>query len=280
MTNIVKTDFRTPKDEEWMRPALLFMYARDPYTRMWSAYLDKFVLPDFWAQGKRFIRELRPIATAESLKCGHDVTFQEFIRYSFSHMNSTEPGEILNEHFKPIYYNCNPCKHKFDLIGKAESFTNDTELVFASSGLFGTIPSDHETDQVMSEIQDLVQYNLNIRDKHYIFEIPKDCLTADLIARRLWSVFQYNGYIGKDIPFQEIPTESSSNDIVMLLVKNVRNVRKTADQATLDTWKKQRVNSMRNAYLTLPSSLLELFQKMYAVDFHLFQYEAHPNWLK
>ncbi|KAH9498607.1 hypothetical protein Btru_007775 [Bulinus truncatus] len=27
-----------------------FMFVRDPYSRLWSAWIDKFLLPDFWLQ--------------------------------------------------------------------------------------------------------------------------------------------------------------------------------------------------------------------------------------
>lgn len=40
--------------------ALRFMVTRDPYARLWSAYVDKFLLPDFWAtHGLEVVRKLR-----------------------------------------------------------------------------------------------------------------------------------------------------------------------------------------------------------------------------
>ena len=54
-----------------------FMFTRDPYTRQWSAYLDKFFLPDFWsAYGKTASMMFR-----KRPSCGDDVSFEEYLRY-------------------------------------------------------------------------------------------------------------------------------------------------------------------------------------------------------
>ena len=82
MHNLYKTRLYDYGDEKRaLGPALKFMFARDPYTRIWSAYLDKFVLPLFWHTGKEVVKEMRNNATKASLECGHDVTFKEFLFY-------------------------------------------------------------------------------------------------------------------------------------------------------------------------------------------------------
>ena len=63
-----------------------FMFTRDPYSRLWSAYLDKLFLPDFWKYiGIKIIRDERQKPNALSLKCGYDVTIPELVRYLVRH---------------------------------------------------------------------------------------------------------------------------------------------------------------------------------------------------
>jgi len=225
-----------------------------------------------------------------SIECGHDVTFREFVLYNFRHVNGTWPEVVLNEHFKPVLYSCNPCKHEFDVVGKAESFTSDTELLFASSssGLLRTIPVNKQANHVMTEVEDLVEYNFDIRNKLSIHgNIANKCLSLGIIAERLWKVFQYNRYLASEvtIPEQFIrdDTNATKKEITKFarqLVDVISQARANTDRRTLATWKKQRVESMRKAYLSLSDPVLTAFQRTYATDFIMFQYDKVPSWLR
>jgi len=286
MHNLYKTRLYDYGDEtRALGPALKFMFARDPYTRIWSAYLDKFVLPLFWHTGKEVVKEMRNNATKASLECGHDITFKEFLFYIFRHVNGTWPEVVLNEHFKPVVFNCNPCKHHFDVVGKAETFTSDSELIFASSGFFRENTSNKEVDHDMSEVNDIVEYNFDFKYIPSIYgKIYRTCLSYCIIAERLWKVFQYNGYIGFEITLPEHfrcnNTNTGKKKFAKHLVDVIKQARANAEQTTLARWKKQRVQSMRGAYRSLPNDALKAFQRTFKIDFLLFQYEPVPSWLE
>jgi len=100
-------------------------------------------------------------------------------------------------------------------------------------------------------------------------------------------VFQYNGYLGKEvtIPKQFIRayTNATKKEITKFarqLVDVISRARANIGRKTLATWKKQRVESMRKAYLSLSDPVLRAFQRTYATDFILFQYDKVPSWLK
>ena len=97
-----------------------FIVARDPYSRLWSAYLDKIFLPDFWNVGQYVVLAERREPKTLSLKCGYDVTFPEFIRFSVRRHS-------VDSHFAPINTICNPCRTKFKFIGKQETFVSDAK---------------------------------------------------------------------------------------------------------------------------------------------------------
>ncbi|WAR09593.1 hypothetical protein MAR_034669, partial [Mya arenaria] len=130
----------------WIEPALKFMFSRDPYTRLWSAYLDKFVLPDFWHTARNAIPVVRQNVTKSALKCGHDLTFEEFLRYNYDHR------------------------------GAAETFDEDTNLVLASARTLGVIPHNPKESRLQREITDLVDYNHDIVLRTHLHgNISVDC---------------------------------------------------------------------------------------------------------
>ena len=64
-----------------------FMFVREPFERLLSAYRDKFVFTRpvnrhlLEIYGRKIVRDFRPNATQHALRTGHDVTFPEFIEY-------------------------------------------------------------------------------------------------------------------------------------------------------------------------------------------------------
>ncbi|WAR09497.1 CHSTB-like protein [Mya arenaria] len=270
---------------KWIDPALKFMFSRDPYTRLWSAYLDKFVLPDFWHTARNAIPVVRQNVTKRALKCGHDMTFEEFVRYNYDH-SGFKADPKLNEHFQTVLYNCNPCKHDFDVIGAAETFDEDTNLVLASAQTLGVIPKNPKDSRLEREITDLVDYNLDIvKQTHLHGNISVDCVGLDAVGRRLWEVFQYNGYLGDYVPFPEaylkkVTDKKYHNEYKLFLKTVIFDTRKSVTTKTLDNWKEQRTKSMRNAFRSLPKRIMKQFQEMYDVDFDLFRYEKYPVWLE
>ena len=173
------------------------------------------------------------------------------------------------------------------MVGKAETFTSDSELIFASSGFFRENTSNKEVDHIMSEVNDIVEYNFDFKFIPSIYgKIYRTCLSYCIIAERLWNVFQYNGYIGFEITRPEHfrcnntnTTNTGKKKFVEQLVDVIKQARANAEQTTLARWRKQRVQSMRGAYRSLPNDALKAFQRTFEIDFLMFQYEPVPSWL-
>ena len=106
-----------------------FLFVRDPFYRLLSAYRDKFRpyrrLYYHQVYGKEIIRKYRHNATRLSLLKGNDVTFPEFIKFVIDSAKT----HTLDPHWQPIYDMCFPCDIKYDMIGKMENFVTDTTLV-------------------------------------------------------------------------------------------------------------------------------------------------------
>ena len=108
---------QNPDDRRVVANSTRFMFARDPYTRVWSAYVDKLLLPNMWLSTGREIVARRANASARSLDCGHDVTFREFVEY-IVHQSETTGSGRLNGHWRPIQYVCDPCQFKPHFVGQ------------------------------------------------------------------------------------------------------------------------------------------------------------------
>ncbi|XP_052788582.1 carbohydrate sulfotransferase 11-like [Mya arenaria] len=282
LSSVVRVDLRNPGDENNIVPALKFMYTRDPYERIWSAYLDKYFLPDFWHRAKGVAKALRPNVTSTSLKCGNDVTFAELLEYIVNNRHFTDSERRVNEHFQPTVFSCNPCKYPFDIIGKAETFAKDEGLILASAWLLGKVSERKHSDRVLTEVNSLVDYNLDIKDKLNVYNnMADECFSFIDVSRRLWKVFQFNGYIGDEVHFPDKKFDGlQDKDAYKKKLKEIIfELRKKAETDTLNKWKLQRKNSVQEAFRTLPATLIANFTTMFSYDFELYQYEKHPDWL-
>ncbi|WAQ99210.1 CHSTB-like protein [Mya arenaria] len=156
-----------------------FMFTREPYSRLWSAYIDKFLLPDFW----------RTDAHAE---------FLQYIVASYP--------RNLNEHWQPVYKICDPCLVAYDVIGKQGTLANDSHYILQKFGLGYLIPtSGSKSLRATNEMTMLVKYNFDLEHA-----IHKGCFDKEYVAMRLWKAFQYNGYIHRsiDIPFKKMKSSN------------------------------------------------------------------------
>ncbi|XP_041361819.1 carbohydrate sulfotransferase 9-like [Gigantopelta aegis] len=84
------------------------LFVRDPYSRLYSVYLEKLYLPDMWNDlGVEIVKRFRPSATKRSRLCGNDVTFVEFIQYVVQSGNepleSTRSRVAYNQSLPPVW---------------------------------------------------------------------------------------------------------------------------------------------------------------------------------
>ena len=108
-----------------------FMFVREPFQRLLSAYRNKFAgndrLKEEWLKYERkIIRKYRPETPEGSLESGDVVvTFKEFIGYLIT--NGMEEG--FDWHWKPFENICRPCFFKYDFIGRYEYLGEEVEFL-------------------------------------------------------------------------------------------------------------------------------------------------------
>uniref|UniRef100_A0A3B3CCH4 Carbohydrate sulfotransferase n=1 Tax=Oryzias melastigma TaxID=30732 RepID=A0A3B3CCH4_ORYME len=167
---------------------LKFLFVREPFERLVSAYRNKFTLKYNSSFHKRFgtriIRRYRKNATQDALVNGDDVKFKEFIEYLVD--PATQKDGPLNEHWQTVYQLCHPCHIHYDMVGKYETLEDDSNylLELVGVGNFLRFPSyakstrttDIMTAQFFSNIssqQQIQVYQLYKMDFHmFNYSIP------------------------------------------------------------------------------------------------------------
>ena len=243
---------------------LRFMFVRDPYSRLWSAYVDKFLLIDYWRTEGMNIVHLRKKKDNMTM-CARDISFKEFVEY----VATRSSGKVLNEHWKPIQYLCSPCQYHPHIIGKIETFSNDARYVLQLMNSSWILDSyDHE-QHVYQEMDILITYNFQVlKSKHYT-----NCTNATDLSRRLWKTFQINGYLPTEMDFPD-PGPAGIN--ASLFQALAHKAYKTRPVKSPTEWKQQRVKAMQDAFKDISSMTLEKIKHIYKDDFELYGYDPEP----
>ncbi|XP_078343422.1 carbohydrate sulfotransferase 11-like [Oculina patagonica] len=115
-----------------------FMFVRNPFERLLSAYKDVFLgrfkrSNNFWQGYRRRVREY----LVQNGRLGIDpnvdnTTFEEFATYV---VLTKRNGEKLQVHWREMTSLCHPCYIQFDYIGHYETLSEDAQFIFRKTNL-------------------------------------------------------------------------------------------------------------------------------------------------
>ncbi|XP_044133213.1 carbohydrate sulfotransferase 11 isoform X1 [Bufo gargarizans] len=169
--------YSIPEINHRLKNFMKFMFVREPFERLVSAYRNKFTQKYNTSFHKRYgtkiVRRQRKNATQEALHNGNDVKFEEFVAYLID--PHTQREEPFNEHWQTMFSLCHPCHIHYDLIGKYETLEEDSNYVLQLAGVgnylkFPTFPkSTRTTDEMTAE------FFQNISSEHQtqLYEVYK-----------------------------------------------------------------------------------------------------------
>ncbi|XP_041821626.1 carbohydrate sulfotransferase 12-like [Chelmon rostratus] len=156
-----------------------FMFVRDPFVRLISAYRDKFLHPNkyyqtyvqkvwslygnkrgrFYAKGKRKAVASKP-----------QPTFYNFIQYLVD--PRTERTQAYDPHWRQMYRLCHPCLIKYDFVGHQETLQEDAEQLFKMLQLEDDIkvPPSYENVTSSGSVEDWFR-TVPLEDRRKLYKI-------------------------------------------------------------------------------------------------------------
>ncbi|KAH9495682.1 hypothetical protein Btru_016028 [Bulinus truncatus] len=226
---------------------LKFVFTRNPYKRLWSVYLDKYFLPDFW--------KLREMSTSV---CLGNLSFNDFIAFAMTSRDG---------HMSPISEICNPCEFRPDVIGTMETFSRDVKFILKRTK-YDYLPVDlNFTEHMKSEIVSVVTSTYKVYSRHKMFT----CMTDKELAIRFWRVFQLNGYLNKNLEFTTNLTTYSQETLLQHLIQIVNTQIWTPEES-----RRQKTNFIVQAYKSVSRNNILEIQKRFQSDFEIFGYDINP----
>ncbi|XP_069104764.1 carbohydrate sulfotransferase 9-like isoform X1 [Argopecten irradians] len=253
-------------------PLLTTMVARNPYTRLFSAYIDKLFL--LGAINRMFGLKLKTgFAMIDYQRCGYQVSFVEFL--SRLAELGIKRGEF-DEHWSPIYRICDPCSFQYNVVSKQETLTRDADFtldkiqmkterknsikkILHSDGLYA--------NTIFSLISSLLaEYRL----------YSTDCPDRFVFLKKVWKSLQMQGHVHEQsrFPLEAFKNLTDLNDpemVTSVIMQNLDTIPVSEEQRVL-----QRRNVLVNAYRTVSPDVLNDIKDIYKLDFLMFGYSENP----
>ena len=259
--------------QSFLKEALSFMFVREPYGRIFSAYNNKILNPNivFWrGVGRYVIKTARKNPSVYSLTYGYDVTFPEMIKFLVTRF---ENGQLIDQHWSPMYKTCDPCKVTYRYIGKMESFTDDARFLIARLREkyknvyieFG----DADTGSALDTAQGHVKFLYGVLKATKDLDYPKYNFFL-----RTWRDLQIRGYLSKyiDMPMTKEQASDITSEEFFSLIKEA--LEKPMNRTAV---KLQRQEAMIQAYRTVPLKDMERLSEYVKMDCLMFGYDLRPN---
>lgn len=288
--------------------------SRNPFSRLYSAYVDKVYLPLFWEQFSRMdnvfilpsyqingtievfkssnfplhnrllkyrdsflekgLLKQRTVSQIVTPVCVNNVSFEDFLKFIISEIKAGRP---LEPHWAPISHLCHPCRLNTYKIVKQESFVDDVDHALRSVGV--NLDNYEWLRQSLKENRSInyVPSVVAVIEKKLKRKAVTNCINVEEVVKRMWKAFQIQGIISDNIQFPENLLSGMSMFNRELVTKVVLDA--IAKHPLLDAEKlKQREFYLNRAYKEVSSETITAIQDVYYLDFILFDYSFNtPN---
>ncbi|XP_071078670.1 carbohydrate sulfotransferase 9-like [Haliotis cracherodii] len=248
-----------------LETTLKFIFARDPYSRVFSTFIDKVLSPNryMWSLGKKAIEMFRSSYTNGTETCGSDVTFDEYIKYL-----NTLNSKSFDVHIRPVAYCCDACSVDYDVIGKIETFQDDTRYILQKSGSYDKdiIFKDVNTEYKVDYIVDAVVRAFSFRNGW------SRCISVHAGYQRLWRQLQIGGMIEKIDLYPLSPEQSNNITVTEYLDMALDAFKRSGPSA-----KANKKEAFLQAYSMVTLNDMENLREKYIADFEMFDYNQRPE---
>jgi hypothetical protein len=286
--------------------------SRNPFSRLFSAYIDKVFVPLFWKhftdmENVILLPPYNVTSTIDVLKssnrplssrlakyrlslqekgmlfkknitqrivpiCANGASFEDFLRFIISEVNS---ARALEPHWAPISHLCHPCRFNIFKVIKQESFSRDVEHTLNSVGV-----NISRFDWLKKSLNENRATNsvpgiiAVVRDKFRQRSV-RNCINQTEILRRLWKSFQIQGFISKAIDFPNKLRHVDWNNYSQKVTDVVLNAISQKPMTSAERLE-QRDIYLREAFREISPDVIAKIQDIYYLDFLLFGYQLDP----
>ncbi|XP_033759388.1 carbohydrate sulfotransferase 9-like [Pecten maximus] len=251
--------------------------SRDPYRRLFSAYIDKVFLIGKLNQKFGQVLRSRLYQTQEE-SCGYSISFQEFL----DQVVAMAAQDEYDEHWLPVSKRCDPCRFRYDFICNTETLDSDLYHILDRINLtedrIAAIKNSIATEkQNKNEVMSLIKTTM-YDHRRFVSVCPN---VLDLMEKT-WTSLQIRGYIhqASQFPRERFWTmkkgklkvgKINDEDLINTVYEEFLNRPLTPKQMA-----SQRHRSLVRAYRNIKPETIAKIQKMYEYDFFLFNYGLEP----
>jgi len=289
------------------------LVSRNPYTRLYSAYVDKVYLPLFWEHfavmnntkvlppvfikmarsyikagyslpaSSRLVQNLEKLK-AQGLIVQRNITAKvipvcanngTFEDFLQYIIREIREGKPLESHWAPISHLCEPCALNMFKIVKQETFSEDVEHTLHSVGFnLSNIPW-LRSSLYESRLENSIPGIIAVVETRLRLKQTQLCLNDQEVVKRLWKAFQIQGFVSDT---QQIPDTFKSPTFVFrkdLVSQAVLSAVRVNPLTTAES-KRQRKRYLKMAYRNVGEDTLKAIQEIFKLDFTLFGYSSLP----
>jgi hypothetical protein len=245
---------------------LMIMITRDPWKRLYSAYIDK-----IYRGQSNFVPLHKEMTSGSGIsECYTIPTFQEFLDYI---VRISAEGRELDMHWQPVSDMCKVCSNKYRYIVKQEAFVKESAYILENI-LQQSPDIKHALISLLTE--KFAKNSLLQLGRQFVSEMSAShCQNFKDKIKRLWVSFQSQGLISDKIKFDiglfENLSEQNGTEILNIFMTRGTSLELSNNERTL-----QRHKHLVNAYTNIRRQTLVNIQDVYHNDFLLFEYKKTP----
>lgn len=271
--------------------------ARNPYTRLFSAYVDKVYLPLSKGLRKAILAEKHmtmlnkqegntslknttivkgdpTVHRHQQLVCTTNISFQDFLNFV---LTGRLRGKAMYDHYGPVslLMSNSICSLKHLLIIKQETFAADVEyvlkLIKVDDNIYRLVHNQLHKDYAKQTISSIVETTYTqIRTQTDISKTPH-CWTMPVIAERLWKLFQAQGVIDEKSHFPAHRFSEKAFHDSGYLIKVILNEIQARPMSE-ERRREQRQRTMLAAYKGIRNETFKRIRGVFSEDFQMFDY--------
>ena len=288
--------------------------SRNPYSRLFSAFVDKMFLPLFWerfaeVEGAKILPNFYINTTKDFLKTskGEVLGNSRLLKYkdklrqhgllitknvtikitpvcandvTFEQflkfvINQTKFKLPLEPHWAPISHLCRPCRINTFKVVKQESFAADVEHTLNAVGMNMSQYDWLKRSLSEDRVETSVPGIVAVVARRLAMKQLNLCISHTEVIQRLWKAFQIQGFINNKALLPEVFKKRNFRFDKREVTRVILEAVKENPLSSIES-SKQRQAYLHQAYSDVSPYILEQIKDVYQLDFTLFDYSELP----